>query len=739
MSAVGEQPTERRAASGRPRIDAAAAAWLVAVPCAVVTALLVLVLGPVLGGLTSDLPERFWFSVTLTTDLLPEHTEHARYVVSLAGPVLLSLGIVLLARRPSRLSPAATRAAVVVAQVACAAALVACLVAQYQLDLAEVTAGAYVRLRYFTPATLLAAAAIAAAVVAIALLSRPRALAAGWLRESRAKRWIAATLAAGATAIWLLHAIDTDDSIANALWPVLYHVQFPLDETFAVVNGRTPLVDFTAQYSQLWPLLGALALLAFGKTLLVFSVTMAVITALGQLAIFDVLRRVTRSSLAALALYLPFMATSFFTMDGSSVIRYTPGTYFGLFPLRYAGPFLLAGLTAWYLERGWRIRWPLLLGAGIVAINNVEFGVPALVATVAALLWTSGRITLAVAGRIARDVAIGIAAAVVVVGALALALAGALPQPGRLLDYPRLFGLGGFGNVPMPGVLGLHLLIYLTYGGAIATATVRAVRGARDRVLTGMLAWSGIFGLGAGGYYIGHSLPDTLIATFAPWALSLALLTVVVVRSLGAEPRRWPDVMQVAVLLGIGVAACSLAQTPAPGPQLERIRGERSAASASPAATPWQPDPRSRAFFASVANGRTDFHLVPGAPIAILTTTGHRIADAFGVANVSRYTGMWSIPTEERLTTVVDDLRAAGGNTLLLPEIYPEANQLLGRLGFGVLTSRGVRPLDATGFLPEDAVRGRWFGQPVLKWVDLGNLRPAFLREDRGELVATYR
>jgi hypothetical protein len=91
---------------------------------------------------------------------------------------------------------------------------------------------------------------------------------------------------------------------------------------------------------------------------------------------------------------------------------------------------------------------------GLVALNNVDVGVPALGATLAALLW------------------------------------------------------GGSG--PTMPLLGLHVAIYLTYVAAIGTATVRAVRGEDGRLLTGLLAWSGVFGLGVGAYFAGRSTPDDL-------------------------------------------------------------------------------------------------------------------------------------------------------------------------------------------------------------------------------------
>ena len=47
-------------------------------------------------------------------------------------------------------------------------------------------------------------------------------------------------------------------------------------------------------------------------------------------------------------------------------------------------------------------------------------------------------------------------------------------------------------------VIGISTVIYLTYVAAIRVATVRAVNGEPDRLMTGLLVWSGIFGLGVG-------------------------------------------------------------------------------------------------------------------------------------------------------------------------------------------------------------------------------------------------
>jgi hypothetical protein len=437
----------------------------------------------------------------------------------------------------------------------------------------------------------------------------------------------------------MLHAVNSDASIANAPEDVRYHLGFTLDETVAVLDGRTPLVNFTAQYGSLWPFATALPMLAFGKTVLTFTVVLSALSGLALLAIYGVLRRATRSAPLALMLYLPFLATSLFMIGGTLANRSSVGTYFANFPLRYAMPFFLAWLTARRLERGGGQRgtWLLFTVAGLALLNNGDFGVAALGATLAALLWTSERLDRATLLRLAAGVAAGLATALALVSLLTLVRAGSLPQLSRLVDYARTYAVGGFALMPIPGVLGLHLLIYLTYVAAIVVATVRALRGAANRVLTGMLAWAGVFGLGAGTYWVGRSHPVALKYQFSAWTLALALLTIVAVRELAAPRLRRTAVGALVVLFGFGVAACSLAQTPTPWSQVERLQ-----AAFAPSEEGIEPDPlvppddaSTRTFVTSLADGRDRFVVKPGAPVAILLTTGHRVADAYGVSNVS--------------------------------------------------------------------------------------------------------
>jgi hypothetical protein len=654
-------------------------AWLLAPPCAAVTLLLIVALGPLVGDVL--LPRSsLTFLAPAAQELTPEPHEQGRFLVALLGPLLLAGATVALARRLPRVRASRVRPLVWGAQAALVAFAIVCLVAQRAHVFAYPNAEPF-RQQYFTNATLIAAALGATAIVAAIRSARVRALAAGALRETPARR-VGWTLAAAVlTAVWLLHAFNTEGTVFNENPPAAYHLQFTLDETFAVLNGRTPLVDFVPQYGSLWPYPVAGAMELLGASIGVFSGVMCLISALSLLAIFDALRRVARSSAAALLLFAPFLATSFFLLRGPLENRYTPATIFAYYPLRFAGPWLLAWLIVRHLGRTAERRdaptWPLFAVAGLVALNNVDHGLPALGALVAALLWTTP-LTRRRLGRLALEAGAGLLAAYALVALLTLALAGALPDLALLLRFARVYATAGFAMLPMPA-LGLHTLIYATFAAALAVATVRALRAGErrdaDRALTGMLAFVAVFGLGSGAYYAGRSHPEVLVTSFAAWSLALALLTLLVVRELARHPRGWPQPAAALCLLAFCVAGCSLAQTPTPWSQVERLRNTGEAMFRTPAAQP---------FVAA--------HVRRGEHVAVLQLLGHRIAENLGVENVSPYTGAFATQAVTQLHDVVRALRREGGTKVFVPttpSAVPDVRPALAAAGFGRVADDG--------------------------------------------------
>ncbi len=618
------------------------AAWLAVVPTTAIVLAAMLKLGPSVG--TSLLPKptlHFWADQQPTVH--PEPTEQARYLIALSAPLVHGALTPLLARLPRRRlqTPLAALALLVESVLVLAAS--ACFVVQWRYP--SPVLGTVVH--YFSARTLIVGAALALAMLAGVRSARVRSRVGAWAVESRRARRVAGALALVAIAIELLPALQTEGSIGHAYEAVSFHLQFTFDETAAVRDGHSPLGDFATQYSALWPYVVAAAMSVLGHTVGVFTGCMAALLAASWLALYDMLRRIVRSALLALGLFLPLLATSAFRLHGPNVERFSLVDYFGVLPLRYAGPLLLAWLTVRHLdgERPHR-TWPLFLLGGLVVMNNTDFGVAALGATVAALLWTGGR-----ARELAVDALLGLAAAVALVVALLLIRTGSPPHFGLLFRYANVFVVNGYAMLPIRPLVGVYLVLFATYAVAIGVATTRAIRGEPDRLLTGLLVWCGVFGLGSGSYYVGHSLPELLIYLFPTWGLTVALLAVIALRRIAARAQRWPTPGELAVLVGLGVLACSLAQTPAPWSQLQRLRRDGPAVFARPPG------------YAFLAR-----HTRAHEPVAALMTLGHSMSASLRLDDVTPYTGSFSILTREQLAQTLRALRAAGGRKVILLE-----------------------------------------------------------------------
>ncbi|HEX5146546.1 MAG TPA: hypothetical protein VFV85_05955 [Conexibacter sp.] len=647
-------------------------AWIAAIPFALLLLAAVLVLAVPLGDALLEPPRSGWWPFWgPRLGHLPEPEEHAAYLFALLAPAALCAAVVLAARRGVHAPAGALRRLVGASGALLVAFVLVCLVAQRRLLFGVPYEFTPFHRAYFTPATLVVAAVLTAAGVALLHSDAALARVAGWTRESRGRALAAGVLAALATAIWVLPGLHTDASVGTANPFTAENIPFWLDEPFAVLDGRYPLVDFHAQYAQLIPYLVAVPMKLIGSTIAVWTATLVTGSALALLAVHALLRRVTRSALLALGLYLPVLATGFFTEAGPLANRHGPVTLLSMFPMRYGGAYLLAWLTARHLDGAAPRRlWPLAFAGGLVLVNNVEFGLPALAGTLLALALHDPPRSRARAGRLAGELALGLLTALAAVALLTLVVAGSLPHLGMALTFVRIYGAYGFGNLPMPD-LGFHLAIYVTFAAALVCAVVRAAgRATEDRLLTAMLAWAGVFGLGAGAYYVGRSLPQVLISVFSAWALALALLLVVIVRALARRPARRPALPELAVLAGFGLAVCSLAQTPLPWTQVQRLQRHTAVPAYAHTAT--------ERFVAA--------HARRGERVVILGPLGHRIAYDLHLDDVSPYSTIESMPLERQLSETIAVLRREGGRELFLPiqQVAREQVQAVEQAGFHV-------------------------------------------------------
>ena len=364
-----------RPGGGRPRLDggrrgalllAAAFAWLT----------------PPLSNLyPSPTNDEFRLWRVLIT---PEPLEETRAILTLGMPLLLAAVVVAFGttrpRRP-RLD-----ALLVPLQVGAAVLLVFAVLDQPQT-------GPLLNPDYFDRYLVSAPNLIAGIVIGVlltAVLVRPPPL--RWpasLREAIARirgwRWLALLIAVAATAIWLLPAVNTGDTVTRAGNLASGHILVQGEDYFATVNGRTPLVDYISQYANLLPIILEPVLRAAGPSITSLSISMCVLSGVAMVAIYGAFVQVTRGMWSALALYVPWVALSLFPWNDVGPYREFNGIYYGVFPGRYFGPFVLALLCALALRTRRIPIYALFVFAGLVVLNNYEFGMGGLLALIVAV------------------------------------------------------------------------------------------------------------------------------------------------------------------------------------------------------------------------------------------------------------------------------------------------------------------------------------------------------------------
>jgi hypothetical protein len=649
--------------------------WLGVVPAALLTLLAIALVGPEVGrALLAPSGERIFPGVSV----LPEPVEQGRFLVALTGPLLL-IAFVAATEGRLRAHPTTTRALVAAGQVATVAFLTACVLAQQGAIPGAVLEPWSPPNRYFTPASWATAAACAlllvAAIRARSVIARLSSLA-GETPRRRAMCMLAAVVF---TAVWLLRSVNFDGTFGNE--DLLNRVPWEMSDAFAVLDGRSPLVDFHAVYNHLGAYLVAAVMSVTGASAATWTLTMVSISALGSLAVLDLLRRVVRSAPLALMLYVPFVAISCWVV-GSPREGTSFSSLFGVWPLRYGWAYLLAWLTARHLDGGSpRRTWLLFLAAGLVLINNPDFGLGAFAGTLAATAIDPRRRSPRMLVRLAAAAAAGLAAACALVSLLTLARAGQLPNPAFALEFSRLFVTEGWGLEPMPAI-GLHLVLYATFAAAIVASAVLARNRGNEALLASMLAWAGAFGMLASTYYVGRSNPGNLMALFSAWSLALALLLVVVVRALIAQRRR-PTLPEACVLLGFSLGVASLPNVPIPWAEITRLQHH---------AAPLYAQPQATAFVAERA--------AAGERVAILAPLGFRIAYDAGVVNVSPYPNLEAVRSPRLVRTLLAAIERMHVHRIFIKQEgigeesgnLPDVRRALERAGFSA-PDRGERTL----------------------------------------------
>ncbi len=688
--------TERDQASGpaparaRPAMSAEDLVWVGAIAAA---ALLALVFSFGTGRLATLYPEpRAHVFAAWRPLIQPEPREEVRSILALATPFALAAVVLAFGtRQPGR---RALDPLIVAAQAVAAGLLVWAVLEQPRAS------GFF--LDYFQPYLLSAPNLIAGVVIGLLIaagLLRWRGVlpatvrpALGWLR---AHSVLAVAIALLVTGLFLLPAVVTDASVGKMGPLASDHIPVQAEDYFAVVNGRTPLVDYIAQYVNLLPLALAPILAAFDSSITAFSVAMCVLSGVALLAVFGSFSETTRSRWWALALYVPFVGLALFPWHDIGAFRNNDATYYGVLPGRYLGPFVLAWLSVRSIRRPVPV-WALFFVAGLVLLNNAEFGSGALLALVVGLVagWDRSLPLRERIGRLTSEGALGLLGAAIFVSVVILIRSGELPDPRLLTYFNRQFLRDSYGLEPMPS-LGLHWALYATYASALLLAAVRYVQGNSDRALTSMLAYSGAFGLATAMYFVGRSSQFQLMLLFPAWGLALAPLAWAAaggLRSGRANRVRLTRLLlpACAALIGFGVMVSAVDRVSPPWRQVDRITTGGPGANDLLAAQRY-------------IQANTE----PGERVLIIgTSLDHRLAERAGVENVSPLNDFTALVSGSEANRSLNQLEDAGGTQVFESMTTPprEGGKTVFRIPeFGaILLSRGYR---LVGVDPESGLR----------------------------------
>jgi hypothetical protein len=581
--------------------------------------------------------------------MAPEPLEQQRYLLALAAALVVAPLGVLIARRRSL--DVVTQFAPTVGLLGVIGVVVGSLVRDH-----TAFSGWLPRLNVLAIVVILVAAAIIVGLSCLwaaplvrrldrALRTRP---------GDAASAVVAFLLSAGVASVCLY----TDNNVTLSPVQTWAHMPFTFEDVYAISLGRTPLVDYTPQYSTLLSWLAAPLLSLRVPSIGVFTALMASVTTISLTCLYLAYRMVTGGGGRALLLFVPTVGLGFVPaviLPGGLQIH-TIATYFAAMPLRYSGPLVLLMTVIWAAGRPESRRRIVTVGVITAAtiLMNPEFGVFAgAAAGLATLLviredgpWRRS----AVLGSL-RDLVLGGVAFFALFALATLIRSGSLPDPSSLIYFNRQFASAGFALAPIDHLLGLHVLVFGTCAAAatagIAMPLFGTMRpGVEGRRSAALLIYAGVFGFGAFAYFVGRSLPGVLGSTFLGWAMALAAICWESARRLQSGGASARVVAPAAVLVLAGAVLIGAGATDRLGyifKQPERIRADTTN---NPALT------QSSAVLAARDCLR------PGSDTVVFAAMPDRIAREANVRNWLPYNDPLSVVTEEQLDdvfTAIDD------------------------------------------------------------------------------------
>ena len=359
-----------------------------------------------------------------------------------------------------------------------------------------------------------------------------------------------------------------------------FHYRYTSEEIVTVAAGRFPLADYVPQYTNLLPFPIAPVLRWFpGRAELVV---------VGWLLLLQVVALAVAVALPVLLGGRRYLGPALVVACGPPLMEVSGGTssstYFAVMPMRVVLPAtaILAAYLALRKRQDVVLRRParlLSVGvvAGLAALNNPDYGLPALAAVL---------VVVFLAGRSfgARCLALGVTTvgAVLVFPAYALigAMAGKSVDWSKWLAFQRVFGAEGYSAVAMKP-FGPHIAVVALF---VSASVLGFVLVWRSRSTTSsfayrqglVLALTGGWSLLSLPYFVGRTLTPTLIGgyTYAIGLVVAALLPLLhrSVRAIRAEVARDMTAASIGLAFGglaVASAVASLAFVSAPSDYID--------------------------------------------------------------------------------------------------------------------------------------------------------------------------
>jgi hypothetical protein len=488
-------------------------------------------------------------------------------------------------------------------------------------------------------------------------------------------------------------------------YPAGYNNAFTFEELLAPANGRFPGFDYINQYETLlgWPiaLAAAVAPAAYAASPSTAAVVWVVILQVLSLAIASL--TVARVAPARLRWLVPITVVPMALLTGTVGL-----TYYAILPIRYILPIVLFALLVQAARSAslGQTRWLLVLGvvAGVVVVNNLDFGVPALFAGGVAIVAVAATVRLALRNGLLY---VGGAVVFALLWLLVGALSGRTYHPDYTFYFVRSFGIDNFNNVDMPG-FGIHIAyVFVAVAGVIIGVLGARAVSADRRPLYVAIAFQASWLLLSFVYYSGRSLAQTLVIGYAmPLGVLLVLLAIAAFPYLAqmrrTPPRRWHRshvVISGFGLLALGTTLAAWLFIPSIQAQLDRLSSPPQAG--RQVVDYLRPDPRPA------------LAAVPGAAdlIGLLSTSGSTWSARLGVRNVSLFLNPEYLSAAAAQQLQCEYLDELPGDVVLT------TRQIAEQLGESA-TCRASFDLDELTTL----IRTRHDDQPVAEWVLVSRL-----------------